>query len=215
MQAIPTHVLFFKAIPPAPKATGQDPGHSDQPAHERLRQLADELERSAGADDVAGTDDDLPEDAAVDANADGAPDGGADLDGDGQADPTSNARPIDQPGGDDEQTDPTDPAAPGAAAAPGPDGAPPAGAPGDDAPGSDGAAFGPHNVEAGHHVAFQAGDFGSAGKVTATGEDGCTVQDKSGREHRVHWHEVKGHHDGAAAAGATDKKGPPPAGGAQ
>jgi hypothetical protein len=59
--------------------------------------------------------------------------------------------------------------------------------------------FGPHNVEAGHHVAFHAGEFKGAGKVTAAGEDGCTVADKSGREHRVHWHEVKGHHDGAKA----------------
>ncbi|MBN3839220.1 hypothetical protein [Burkholderia sp. Ac-20349] len=57
--------------------------------------------------------------------------------------------------------------------------------------------FGPHNVEPGHHVAFAAGDFNGAGKVTASGEDGCTVADKTGREHRVHWHEVQGHHAGA------------------
>jgi hypothetical protein len=67
-----------------------------------------------------------------------------------------------------------------------------------------GEGFGPHNVEAGHHVAFHAGEFKGAGKVTASGEDGCTVADKSGREHRVHWHEVKGHHDGAAE-GAAEK----------
>jgi hypothetical protein len=73
----------------------------------------------------------------------------------------------------------------------------PQGEPGDGEGEPDG--FGPHNVEAGHHVAFHAGEFKGAGKVTAAGEDGCTVADKSGREHRVHWHEVKGHHDGAKA----------------
>jgi hypothetical protein len=85
-----------------------------------------------------------------------------------------------------------------------PQGEPGAGAQGADKPepgeGEGDAEFGPHNVEAGHHVAFHAGEFKGAGKVTASGEDGCTVSDKSGREHRVHWHEVKGHHDGAAQA---------------
>jgi hypothetical protein len=77
-----------------------------------------------------------------------------------------------------------------------PQGEPPSGEEGE-GEGEDG--FGPHNVEAGHHVAFHAGEFKGAGKVTAAGEDGCTVADKSGREHRVHWHEVKGHHDAGAA----------------
>ena len=54
--------------------------------------------------------------------------------------------------------------------------------------------FGPHNVEVGHHVAFQAGEFKGSGKVQKCGEDGCTVSDKTGREHRVHWSEVSGHH---------------------
>jgi hypothetical protein len=79
---------------------------------------------------------------------------------------------------------------------PKPQGEPPSGEEGE-GEGEDG--FGPHNVEAGHHVAFHAGEFKGAGKVTAAGEDGCTVADKSGREHRVHWHEVKGHHDAGAA----------------
>jgi len=57
-------------------------------------------------------------------------------------------------------------------------------------PGGD---FGPHNVEAGHHVAFAAGAFVGAGKVAATGRDGVTVEDEARREHRVHWREVTGH----------------------
>ena len=57
-------------------------------------------------------------------------------------------------------------------------------------PGGD---FGPHNVEAGHHVAFAAGAFVGAGKVAATGRDGVTVEDEERREHRVHWREVTGH----------------------
>lgn len=57
--------------------------------------------------------------------------------------------------------------------------------------------FGPHNVEVGHHVAFKAGEFSGSGKVNAAGDDGCTVSDKTGREHRVHWSEVTGHHPGA------------------
>jgi len=57
-------------------------------------------------------------------------------------------------------------------------------------PGGD---FGPHNVEAGHHVAFAAGSLVGAGKVAATGRDGLTVEDERRREHRVHWREVTGH----------------------
>lgn len=53
--------------------------------------------------------------------------------------------------------------------------------------------FGPKTVEAGHHVAFKAGDFSGSGKVTATGRDGLCVTDSSRREHRVHWREVTGH----------------------
>lgn len=185
--------------------------------HERLRALADELERSAGPDDVNGTADDNPEDAGLDGDGDGAPDGGADLDADGQPDPTGAKPPAGgapvpgkqptagQPPADGDN-DPDDGAMPpGDGSQPPADGAAPGG---DDAPG-----YGPHNVEAGHHVAFSAGEFNGAGKVTATGDDGCTVQDKTGREHRVHWHEVKGHNDGAAKAGAQPpgKPGQPPA----
>lgn len=70
---------------------------------------------------------------------------------------------------------------------------------GDEQPGALGDGFGPHNVEEGHHVAFTAGAFKGRGKVAAAGEDGCTVCDETGREHRVHWHEVTGHHQTEAA----------------
>lgn len=53
--------------------------------------------------------------------------------------------------------------------------------------------FGDHNVKVGHHVAFKAGAYSGAGKVTAAGKDGLHVEDSSKREHRVHWHEVTGH----------------------
>jgi len=53
--------------------------------------------------------------------------------------------------------------------------------------------FGPHNVEAGHHVAFKAGALAGTGEVAATGRDGLTVRDSTNREHRVHWREVTGH----------------------
>jgi hypothetical protein len=56
-----------------------------------------------------------------------------------------------------------------------------------------GGEFGPHNVEAGHHVAFRAGAFSGSGEVTATGRDGLVVRDGTGREHRVHWRECTGH----------------------
>lgn len=56
--------------------------------------------------------------------------------------------------------------------------------------------FGPETVKAGHHVAFSAGSFTGAGKVSAVGQDGLTVSDASKREHRIHWREVTGHHAG-------------------
>ncbi|HEX7642000.1 MAG TPA: hypothetical protein VF472_07275 [Burkholderiaceae bacterium] len=75
-------------------------------------------------------------------------------------------------------------------------------------PGGD---FGPHNVEEGHHVAFAAGTFVGAGKVSAVGRDGVTVADERQREHRVHWREVTGHfappkatRKAKPAAGASD-----------
>lgn len=67
--------------------------------------------------------------------------------------------------------------------------------------------YGPHNVKPGHHIAFEAGAFHGAGKVASSGEDGAVVSDHSGREHRIHWHEVKGHfekdtgQDGGASGG--------------
>ena len=66
-----------------------------------------------------------------------------------------------------------------------------------------GGEFGPDSVNAGNYVAFTAGDFQGAGKVSAVGDDGCTVTDKSGRAHRVHWNEITGNHP-AAAPGADD-----------
>lgn len=74
-------------------------------------------------------------------------------------------------------------------------------------PGGD---FGPHNVEEGHHVAFAAGSFTGAGKVSTTGRDGLTVTDDKRREHRVHWREVTGHFapekDAAGGAKSKDEK---------
>lgn len=177
------HVLFFKAINPPAKPKAQT--SENQPAHERLRQLADELERTAAPGDEAGADDDVSARTSVHDDVEGG------------------AVSADAPAGDNtEDGDATDPSAQGRPPAPGLDGGAQPGA------ADAGQAFGPHNVDAGHHVAFEAGEFSGAGKVTATGEDGCTVQDKTGREHRVHWHEVKGHNDGVAATDAApvDKK---------
>lgn len=62
-------------------------------------------------------------------------------------------------------------------------------------------------------VPFSAGSFKGKGEVTAAGKDGVTVQDDSGREHQVHWHELHGGHDGddsgsaeAAAQQDTDQQ---------
>jgi len=86
----------------------------------------------------------------------------------------------------------------------------------------DEAEYGPHNVKPGHHIAFEAGAFQGAGKVASTGGDGAVVSDHTGREHRIHWHEVKGHfekdtggdkgvEDDATAAngGGDDRRGEP------
>lgn len=59
-----------------------------------------------------------------------------------------------------------------------------------------GGTFGKHNVNAGDTVTFAAGDFAGSGQVTATGEHGATVLDRSGREHRVHWYEITAHQVG-------------------
>jgi predicted ABC-type ATPase len=52
--------------------------------------------------------------------------------------------------------------------------------------------YGTHNIEHGDTVHFQAGEFKGSGRVVAAGEHGATVHDSTGREHRVHWHEVTG-----------------------
>ena len=65
-----------------------------------------------------------------------------------------------------------------------------------------GGEFGKHNVGEGDTVAFSAGAFDGSGEVTAAGEHGPTVKDATGREHRVHWHEVTGHTPGKKAKDA-------------
>jgi hypothetical protein len=57
-----------------------------------------------------------------------------------------------------------------------------------------GGEFGPHCIDAGHHVAFRAGALSGAGKVAAVGRDGCTVDDGTGRHHQIHWREITGHY---------------------
>ncbi len=64
--------------------------------------------------------------------------------------------------------------------------------------------FGKHNVAEGDSVSFSAGEFSGSGAVTAAGEHGATVTDKTAREHRIHWHEVTGH---KPAAGKKDSDG--------
>lgn len=65
--------------------------------------------------------------------------------------------------------------------------------------GAGGGDFGAHNVGVGHHVAFAAGSFSGAGKVSAVGRDGVHVTDSTNREHRVHWREITGHYPGAGS----------------
>ncbi len=196
-------ILFIKSITPPGDDAAPGAG-AVAPIVEKLQELATELQQMAGADGVMGTPDDKPDPGAAGAAAAGDPaddDGDPDLDaggnGDGAGDdpdaPAGNAAPgatgdMDAvPGG--KGTDATDPGA-GAAA--------------DTGEGGGEAKFGPHNVKPGHHIAFQAGDFKGAGKVGACGADGCTASDSKGREHRIGWHEVTGHNDAAAAAGADD-----------
>lgn len=61
--------------------------------------------------------------------------------------------------------------------------------------------FGPDTVENGHTVAFKAGSFVGAGKVSAVGAQGLTVRDDDARDHQVHWHEVTGHKEAKKAKG--------------
>lgn len=88
-----------------------------------------------------------------------------------------------------------------AGGAPGGDGAEGA----DDAAGGAGEGeFGPDSVSPGDFVAFTAGDFQGSGKVSACGEHGCTVTDKSGRDWPIHWDEVTGNQPAGDAPGADD-----------
>jgi len=59
-----------------------------------------------------------------------------------------------------------------------------------------GGQFGPGSVAEGDSIAFKAGEYSGSGQVLAAGAHGVTVQDKTAREHRIHWHEVTGHEPG-------------------
>ncbi len=164
---------------------GADPG-GDKPVHEHLRDLADEVEKRAAAKPPA----DAPGgDAPMGDDAPGAP--GAGQDGAGV--------PMDGKMGDQPPVDGS--AQPGA----------------DQPPGEDGAAgeFNPETVPVASHVAFSAGSFLGKGEVTAVGEDGCTVKDASGREHRIRWDEVTGMQgagDEPPGEGDQPQEGAPPDG---
>lgn len=54
-------------------------------------------------------------------------------------------------------------------------------------------------LEHGQAVKFKQGDVHGEGTITAAGEDGVTVKDAAGNEHRVHHHEIV--HDDATASG--------------
>ena len=56
-----------------------------------------------------------------------------------------------------------------------------------------GEGYGTHNIEVGDSVSFKMGELAGEGTVVAAGRDGATVEDASGREHRVHWREIAGH----------------------
>lgn len=53
--------------------------------------------------------------------------------------------------------------------------------------------YGTHNLEPGESISFKMGDFKGRGKIVATGHDGATIEDSSGRQHKVPWAEVTGH----------------------
>lgn len=202
---MPKQILFIKAIK-------QPQANPVAPLVDKLKGLVEELASATGADSGDGMngDDDQASQQAL-------------AEGDTTTDPAAGAGTDDEGGGTGQPPKPgagdgADGGAGGGDATPG-DGKTPGGAEGEgdgDAtdPAAGGAQYGPHNVEPGHHIAFAAGEFKGAGKVTASGEDGCTAKDKTGREHRVHWHEVTGHNDAAAGAGAApaqkDGEGKPP-----
>lgn len=189
------HVVFLKAVrPPGSKGPAR-------PVSDTVRYLSDEeAEQEGGQPSGEGEGDEGDAAAAASAAAErgagagAAPvgdaregEGGAGA-GDGGDDDDPDASP--DLGGDDQAQ------ASGAGDDPA-GGADPAGQDGQDGDGGVPEGFGPHNVEVGHHVAFRAGEFRGAGKVASAGDDGCTVADKTGREHRVHWSEVTGHNPGA------------------
>lgn len=206
-------MLFIKSIKP-PEETPE--AAAVAPLIDKMAGLLETLKQATGDGD----------EGSGEGSGDGTPAADGDDDGpladEGATDDTDNggdADDMNQGGNGDGAGD--DPDAPAGNAAPGADGQQAAADAGDDGGdatdpsmvanggGDGGAKFGQHNVEAGHHVAFQAGEFKGAGKVSATGADGCTVSDGTGREHRIGWHEVTGHHDAAAAAGADKKPMPP------
>lgn len=164
-------VLFFKSIrPPVPgkpsDGEGGAPGAGEQG------------EAAPGSDkpihehlrDLA----DLAEKhaaGAAPAGDDGQPAGDAPGDDGGQGG-------ADQPGGEGAGAD---------------EGAGQEGAPGaDEGADGSGSEYNAESVPVGSHVAFAAGAFMGAGEVTAVGDDGATVKDKSGREHRIRWDEITG-----------------------
>ncbi len=52
--------------------------------------------------------------------------------------------------------------------------------------------YGTHNLEPGDRVNFEKDGQPADGEITAAGKDGATVKTEHG-EHKVYWHEVKGH----------------------
>jgi predicted ABC-type ATPase len=76
------------------------------------------------------------------------------------------------------------------------------GADGDDGEAGAEHGYGTHNLRPGDHVQFEAGDFSGEGEIVgAPGRDGAYVRDKSGRDHRVLWSEVRAHRPQPGAAG--------------
>lgn len=56
--------------------------------------------------------------------------------------------------------------------------------------------YGTHDIQPGSKVKFKAGEHAGAGKVTAVGKDGATVEDSTGREHSIMHHEITHHEPG-------------------
>lgn len=62
--------------------------------------------------------------------------------------------------------------------------------------------YGTHHIEPGDSVKFESKDTAGAGKIVALGNDGATVKDADGREHKVIWSEIRHHRPGGGSAGA-------------